>query len=97
MDTSAFAEKLFAGWQTTTLLVTVLILTLLGREILGRRRRNPQGLPLPPGPPKLPLLGNMMQLSKLGLPWEAYTQWAKEYGELARPSRMCSYSDSCCR
>lgn len=38
-------------------------------------------LPLPPGPPTLPLLGNLHQAPKHS-PWLVYEQWSKKYGPL---------------
>ncbi len=37
---------------------------------------------LPPGPPGLPLLGNLLELPSKEL-WIAATRWAKSYGEPA--------------
>jgi len=44
------------------------------------RRRTP-GLPLPPGPRGLPVLGNALQIPK-ERPWLVYAEWAKTYGDL---------------
>ncbi|KAF9558598.1 cytochrome P450 [Agrocybe pediades] len=37
-----------------------------------------RSLPYPPGPKKLPLLGNLLDLPN-GLEWETYARWSKEY------------------
>ncbi|KAJ7762871.1 cytochrome P450 [Mycena olivaceomarginata] len=41
-------------------------------------RRNRSGLPLPPGPKKLPLVGNVFDIPPTH-PWETYMAWSKEY------------------
>ncbi|KAJ7448970.1 cytochrome P450 [Mycena latifolia] len=41
-------------------------------------RRNRSQLPLPPGPPKLPLIGNLLDVPA-NLQWEKYAEWSKEY------------------
>ncbi|KAK3702421.1 hypothetical protein LTR37_014887 [Vermiconidia calcicola] len=43
---------------------------------VGRREKN-----LPPGPPTLPLLGNVHQIPKKGAHFQ-FTEWAKQYGEI---------------
>lgn len=43
---------------------------------VGRREKN-----LPPGPPTIPLLGNIPQIPKKGAHFQ-FTKWAKEYGGL---------------
>lgn len=44
-------------------------------------QRKRGGLPLPPGPPPLPILGNMPAIDKAA-PWLTYTEWAGIYGNL---------------
>jgi cytochrome P450 len=37
--------------------------------------------PLPPGPPRLPLIGNLHQAPELNL-WRTFQQWTKKYGPI---------------
>ncbi|KAJ7080834.1 cytochrome P450 [Mycena belliarum] len=52
-----------------------LVSTILWKWFLQRRG----SLPLPPGPPKLPLVGNLFQMPST-LEWETYSEWSKSYG-----------------
>lgn len=44
-----------------------------------RQYRLRRGLPLPPGPTGLPLVGNVFDLNPQH-PWLSYEQWGKQYG-----------------
>ncbi|KAE8398031.1 cytochrome P450 [Aspergillus pseudonomiae] len=62
----------------TTKVVILLTLVLLCycASILRRPKR-----PLPPGPPRLPLIGNLHQYPK-SEPWKTYQKWHKKYGPI---------------
>ena len=40
---------------------------------------NPKGLPLPPGPPKLPVIGNLLDVDSYA-PWVSYSALSRKYG-----------------
>jgi hypothetical protein len=46
-----------------------------------RWRRNRSKLPLPPGPKKVPLVGNLFDMPS-ERQWETYLQWSKEFSAL---------------
>ncbi|TFK23525.1 cytochrome P450 [Coprinopsis marcescibilis] len=69
------------AWYTITAgLGCSLLLALLFFGCSGKRERKFQkeGFPLPPGPAKLPVFGNALDLPPKK-PWITYARWAKEY------------------
>ena len=54
---------------------------LFGRFKLNLGRRNPKGLPLPPGPKGLPLIGNLFDFPT-NHQWLVYDEWQKTYGTM---------------
>ncbi|KLO09892.1 cytochrome P450 [Schizopora paradoxa] len=55
--------------------------SLLVAGILRRRFAQPKQLPCPPGPKRLPLIGNFLQLLSKPL-YKVSVEWGKEYGDL---------------
>ncbi|OAP58154.1 hypothetical protein AYL99_07244 [Fonsecaea erecta] len=62
---------------TALLLVVVCIIWVVHSLIYGKRRK------LPPGPPRLPIIGNLHQAPAL-YPWRTYQTWTKQYGPIYR-------------
>lgn len=61
----------------TILLASLAALIFITYSLLRRRRR----LPVPPGPPGLPLIGNLFDIPK-SLNWVAYRNWSEQYSAL---------------
>ena len=54
---------------------------MLFRRLNKGRDRNPNRLPLPPGPKGYPLIGNLFEMP-VDKPWVAYHEWRKTYGKI---------------
>ena len=63
-----FAALLFSG-------------VMLVRRLNKGKDRNPNDLPLPPGPKGYPLIGNLFDMPA-DKPWIVYDEWRKTYGKL---------------
>ena len=53
---------------------------MLFRRSNKGRDRNPNGLPLPPGPKGYPLISNLFDMPA-DKPWVVYDEWRKTYGK----------------
>ncbi|KAF8553325.1 cytochrome P450 [Imleria badia] len=66
-------------WTTTgTLALSFVVVLYIGRRALGSRTAY---YPLPPGPPGLPWVGNIIGINA-DAPWLTYAEWARTYGDL---------------
>ncbi|KIJ62861.1 hypothetical protein HYDPIDRAFT_30007 [Hydnomerulius pinastri MD-312] len=65
---------------TIAILAPFILLTL--KSLIRKRRENPAGLPLPPGPPRFPIVGNLFGIKDLGRQWLTYADWSKKYGDI---------------
>ena len=68
-------------------------LTTVGALVLGSvlalylGRRRPTSHRLPPGPPGIPWVGNVIGVDP-STPWLTYTEWANTYGRLKHIRRV---------
>lgn len=51
-----------------------------------QRRTNTARLPVPPGPPPLPVIGNLLDLPVAAEPWKAYAGLSQRYGDVVHLS-----------
>ena len=70
--TMEFSHTLFQ-WIVVVILLSAVVL-LTRQMVLDERMRRM----MPPGPPGVPLLGNVLQLS--GSQWLQFTAWSRKYG-----------------
>ena len=56
--------------------------------VVFRDHRRRGGLPYPPGPPRLPLIGNLLDVPK-DAPWSAYADMSKKYGGRKHSCNTC--------
>lgn len=66
----------------SALIALASVLTVLYHYIVPWIRDRDK-LPLPPGPPTIPIIGNLHQMS-LTYPWKQHTEWTKKYGPIFR-------------
>ncbi|KAF8552975.1 cytochrome P450 [Imleria badia] len=59
--------------------VLIVAIDVIRRFIQGKLERK--GLPLPPGPTAVPILGNILSVDRES-PWKTYTEWHSVYGEI---------------
>ena len=59
--------------------IAIASVSFLGISYVFYRRARPSAA-LPPGPPPLPIVGNVLHMPK-EQPWREYAEWAKQYGE----------------
>src|ERR1700755_3030283 len=62
---------------SASIYVIILILSAFSYSLLRRKPIKP----LPPGPPRLPIIGNLHQAPQVN-PWRTYQQWSKQYGPI---------------
>ena len=72
--------------QQVVIVITLTALTYAGYVFLDNRRRNPAGLPYPPGPPGYPIIGNLFDIPKVFI----YKRFREMSRELGKSTARCS-------
>jgi hypothetical protein len=57
-----------------------LAFVLVGLSWLRKYRANHSHLPLPPGPPSLPIVGSILSFDDPTRPWQSFNAWKSTYG-----------------
>jgi len=65
----------------TSLFIVTALVYLFTRSRRIAHERNPKGLPLPPGPKGLPIVGKLFD-RPIEKPWLIYEEWSKVYGKV---------------
>lgn len=67
--------------ETLTCVAGLFVSVILLRKV--KRSGASSKLPFPPGPPRLPILGNTLNIpAKAELPWKEYAALAQAHGEI---------------
>lgn len=61
---------------TSTSVIAAVVAVAVLYAFAGKRAKGP----LPPGPPGLPLVGNILDIPK-SRPWVKFAEWTDKYGE----------------
>ncbi|KIJ11979.1 hypothetical protein PAXINDRAFT_101436 [Paxillus involutus ATCC 200175] len=72
-----------SGWPQFCVAAVLCVVAIDVAYLWPRRKRS--SLPLPPGPPSLPIVGNVRGIN-IAAPWLTYTDWGKLYGDLVYSS-----------
>jgi hypothetical protein len=72
---------IFLNPQAIPLALLLVFISIVWFKLyLERRKSNPAGLPTPPGPKGISILGSLFQMNGYQ-EWLTYYNWAKKYGE----------------
>ncbi|KDR79209.1 hypothetical protein GALMADRAFT_137092 [Galerina marginata CBS 339.88] len=80
MSTFSKAISLTGIYPLYAIVLSVIVCVTIRRTAVARRR-NLNGLPLPPGPKGLPFIGNLFDMP-IDKPWLVYDEWFKVYGDM---------------
>ena len=80
MDMHNSSERMITLTRFTLLDFTIFIAFLVVLLAFVRNKQKNSRLPLPPGPPKLPFIGNILSFPS-SFEWEMFHQWSKKYSK----------------